>query len=248
MSAREKHRRSDSQRTPDSRVKHAYSSSGRRYTRSAWCALNWRKLRDEKKCSTVFLRIRQRQVGVENLSELAYCLAVEKVFQRATASALLFCGLPTPEVQAHSKHTGRTGEIELSLESARETSAHQSGGKSTTLADSIGETPAHISVPPDLRPRAELFPLWVELTGTGLGLATFFTGTALRYWSSNENMPPPNTKYLNGKKPGLALMLSGVQLAAVSLAFLAIDHWPRRRYLAPRLSKRIRMDGGFIRF
>lgn len=180
---------------------------------------------------------------------------MEKLSQRVIAAALVLCGFPTPPVQAHPRPTASSVGFVLRPQGQKaDSSAQEELAPSNPPLKSVGELPKNNAIPADLVPRPELFPLWLELSGVGLGVASVITGGVVRL--ATESPPPASPKpsqerkkpYFDGRSQGLAMILAGAQLALVSLIFLAIDRWPRRSYTAPRLGKRFRFQGARLRF
>lgn len=180
---------------------------------------------------------------------------MEKYSQRVVAVALLLCGIPTSQVHAHPKPLASGVGFVLSPKGEkRDASVQKNVAMPNPSAYPKGEGPKEKGVPSDLAPRNEHFPLWLELSGASLGLASVIAGGILRIASVPPPLPLPKDSGktlklpFNGEVQGLAMMLAGAQLAVVSLVFLAIDRWPRRSYTAPRLGSRLHIRGAQIKF
>lgn len=106
-------------------------------------------------------------------------------------------------------------------------------------------TTPSLPLPAGLTVREAHFPLWAELGGSGLGLAGIVSGSILL---ALDGTPGEGGGKRVNRYHGTAFLVSGAQLLALSLIFLAIDRWPRQTYTGPKLGKARRVRGLRIRF
>lgn len=71
------------------------------------------------------------------------------------------------------------------------------------------------------------FPLWLELTGVGLGVAGVVSGAILLAFDGRRS-EPGGLRYDNFAH-GFGILAGGSQVLVFSAVFLTIDQWPKNR-------------------